>query len=296
MSLRRTTTTTTTAPPGAEQNRLQQVLRAGQARAAATGAPDEESSSSSAPFGASFCRWWPVSDGLFDVHYTPQPADYNWTIRGADSMIQTVIRVVADPLKHCSDGTYPGGVPRAVANAAGAGGADNVVDVALGVPRWKLGTEFKYLWRTAVLKGQVFSADRQVEVKFYSCTINLNGTFPNDLPKERMTPLDLETQNVVDTFVRNANSSDPGSNPTTLPPIDLKQQDYVVMTTSILKGCERCITSIGMAPTDRGHVPSGEFFTAMMAQCPYHALGALPSRLHVGAGRKRPMQESSGSV
>ena len=148
MSLRRTTT----APPGAEQHRLQQVLRAGQARAIATGAPDEEPSGGAAPFGESFCRWWSVSDGLFDVHYTPEPTNYQFRNRGEDFMIQSVIRVNADPLKHCPDGTFPGGVPREVANAAvGTGGVVN----AVGVPRWEQGEPFKYLWRTGMLKGQM---------------------------------------------------------------------------------------------------------------------------------------------
>lgn len=271
MSVRRTTT----APPGAEQHRLQQVLRAGQARAAATGAPGEESSSSAAPFGGSFCRWWPVSDGLFDVHYTPEPANYQFTNRGEDFMIQSVIRVVADPLKHCPDGSYPGGVPR---EAAGVGGVVEVV----GVPRWELGEPFNYLWQTAILKGRIHvqtthftGTDGLVEVNIYNCNINLNGVNAPEIPEDQMTVADVETQKVVKAFMKDANSAvaDHGGLPTVLPPITFTHQDYVVMTTSILKGCTRCITSIGMVPSNKDSAPSGEFFNAMLAECPYHALG-----------------------
>jgi hypothetical protein len=226
-----------------------------------------------------------VSDGLFDVHYNRQPADNRFTTRGTDFMIQTAIRVVADPLKHCSDGTYPGGVPREVANAVGQGG---VVDAAVGTPRWELGEPFNYLWRTASLASLVHSPDRLVEVKIYSCTINLNGMFPSDIPDHQMKAVDVETQKVVRTFVNDAkfNPSTSGK-PTTLPPMDWGHQDYVVMTTSILNGCKRCITSIGMAPSTRGSAPSAEFFTAMLAQCPYHALVALPRPHADEAERKR---------
>jgi hypothetical protein len=134
----------------------------------------------------------------------------------------------------------------------------------------------------------MYTPDRQVEIKVYSCTINLNGMYTEDAPSNQLTAADLETQKVVRTFVKDANFSPPGANPTALPPIILARQFYAVMTTSIRNGCERCITGIGIAPYNGPHEPSGEFFNAMVTQCPFHVLSAFPTRPHAdGAGPKR---------
>lgn len=223
----------------------------------ATGAPGDVRSS---------CKWLPVSDGVFDIHLellTAVLPESDGMRRGAAKLIQPVIRVVADPLKHCPDGTYPHG--------------SRDSEVPVGMPNWYQGTPFQYLWNIVKFKERNFIQVSQYAGSDGLLELNNYVAFPNynesnlaaaPYPEHLMTEADKATQNVVKAILGHPERVD--NTPTELPLITFPDQVYAIMTTSVLKGCTRCITGIGIAPIQKNLSNESEVFKELANTCPFH--------------------------
>lgn len=243
----------------------------------ATGAPGDVRSS---------CKWWPVSDGLFDIHLelkSAMPDDNDDGLdRVAAKLIQPVIRVVADPLKHSPDGPYPHGLEGKVLSTA--------------MRLWYEGKEpFQYLWnivkfgdRNFIQMSQYAGSDGLLELNNYSAFPNYNeAKYITDppYPENLMTEADKATQKVVKAIL--GQPSRETNTPTELPRITFPDQIYAIMTTSVLKGCTRCITCIGIAPMQKNLSNQHEVFQELAATCPFHG-----SNVHSVAGLEAMKQEA----